>query len=839
MLRSCLLAWFAAAALQAAPPDGAVYRSGDWNVKGAEVVDGQDIVLAGNLLIAPGGSLTLKNSTLRFDAPAQGLYRIEASPRSHLLISGSTIMAVRPEVRFGFYVDGAEFRVQQSVLDHIGQLPNEGWGGGLFVTNTNGFLFENSTLTHHENNGILVNNSTGAWIHGSTITRDSQYALAETSHGIQLQNTNHSVIAGNRILGEWGAVTLLASSWNQVDDNEVVLTKHTLGISIWHGSGNNVVRANHVTVVAGETEACTAFRAVGTPYPNYFVDNDVDGTWEGALISYASNVVMANNRFRHLTNVQVGGIHVYRSHDIQLLNNDISDSTDGLMLIASPHNQIRGNRVTGALYGLAMMKSSGNEISGNTFAHNQDNAILFDSRDNRLTGNNLLKTARQAYDLGSNTWSGNYWDDAAGASGTPYAIEGNAADVAPAATPNADFSAAVPPMVEAPVTPIPNSFVPPLQTDTVWADCDRQVAGSVYINSGATLTVRNCRLTPAPGQQNQITVMQGGTLVIESSFIGGDGLDDYLSIVAQPGSTLAIRNSRLQYLGDWAGNGGLQLQGDGAVIDGNEIVGNYTGLDIRNAGGHRIVNNRFGDCVFGVLQGGAAGSVVQGNTFLGCTFGGISLLGVTSPNTVSGNLVDGATNAFMVQGGGSRVQRNRAQNSQLGISLWDSGSVVSENAMVRNGTVGFAWQGGAFQASDSGRNAWDGNYWSDYKGQDTNGDGLGDTPEQVGLVTDHAPLMAVPATAPAGCAYLLGLTRQTAPAAGAALATEVIAPAGCDWTAASRADWISVTTTGATGRSVLAYTVAANEGAASRSGTIEAGGQVLTVTQAGQAPAPK
>lgn len=55
---------------------------------------------------------------------------------------------------------------------------------------------------------------------------------------------------------------------------------------------------------------------------------------------------------------------------------------------------------------------------------------------------------------------------------------------------------------------------------------------------------------------------------------------------------------------------------------------------------------------------------------------------------------------------------------------------------------------------------------------------------------------------------------------------------GCNWTAATQANWITITSaTSGTGDSVISYTVAANTGGTSRTGTITLGGQSFSITQ--------
>ena len=83
-----------------------------------------------------------------------------------------------------------------------------------------------------------------------------------------------------------------------------------------------------------------------------------------------------------------------------------------------------------------------------------------------------------------------------------------------------------------------------------------------------------------------------------------------------------------------------------------------------------------------------------------------------------------------------------------------------------------------------------------------------------------------------GCTMVLTPTSETIIAGGGAGTFAVSTSAGCTWTAASTAPWITVTNgSPGTGNGTVQYTVTANATGAPRSGTISVGNAVFTVNQ--------
>jgi uncharacterized protein (TIGR03437 family) len=85
----------------------------------------------------------------------------------------------------------------------------------------------------------------------------------------------------------------------------------------------------------------------------------------------------------------------------------------------------------------------------------------------------------------------------------------------------------------------------------------------------------------------------------------------------------------------------------------------------------------------------------------------------------------------------------------------------------------------------------------------------------------------------AACSYTIAPASRSFTATAATGSVAVTAETGCTWTAASSASWITITSgSSGNGSGTVEYSVAANTGTSSRTGTLTIAGQTFTVTQA-------
>lgn len=193
-----------------------------------------------------------------------------------------------------------------------------------------------------------------------------------------------------------------------------------------------------------------------------------------------------------------------------------------------------------------------------------------------------------------------------------------------------------------------------------------------------------------------------------------------------------VRNGTIESLlihGGWAGIGLADSSEN--TVSGNLIRSSELGVYLSGSSNNRIAGNiieaELGRWAWaGVYLERSTNNVVSDNRLIGL---GITLY-ESSGNLISRNVVQ-HSNAWHGPGGGITLLRsmgneiagNTVLQCELGISLRLSAmNLIYHNNLLDNELSGY----------DDGFNFWDdgrqGNYWSDYSGQDVNGDGVGDAP---------------------------------------------------------------------------------------------------------------
>jgi uncharacterized protein (TIGR03437 family) len=106
------------------------------------------------------------------------------------------------------------------------------------------------------------------------------------------------------------------------------------------------------------------------------------------------------------------------------------------------------------------------------------------------------------------------------------------------------------------------------------------------------------------------------------------------------------------------------------------------------------------------------------------------------------------------------------------------------------------------------------------------------TSSRTGTMTIAGQTFTVTQTGGSTCTFTLAPTSQNIAASGGNGSVNVTSQSGCNWTARSNSDWITISSgASGSGNGVVNYAVATNSGAA-RTGTLTIAGQTFTVTQA-------
>jgi nitrous oxidase accessory protein len=249
--------------------------------------------------------------------------------------------------------------------------------------------------------------------------------------------------------------------------------------------------------------------------------------------------------------------------------------------------------------------------------------------------------------------------------------------------------------------------------------------------------------------------------------------DDYSSIQdavgnASEGDTVYVRkgvyvenpviNKSISLVGeDWAATvldvtAGLKVQKDGVTVTGLTIYDGYDGISLAanycNISGNKITDTTHGVVVFG-YENSISGNIFESiglssaiqlnfanrnliskNCIVSCVEG-IQIWQNSNNNTITENTITNCKNTAInfQYSNGNVIVGNNISRSGFGTSIYGS----SNNTILNNNYISNAIQFSANEeyylsfGHNRSVNTINQNYWSDYNGNDNNGDGIGDT----------------------------------------------------------------------------------------------------------------
>jgi parallel beta-helix repeat protein len=183
---------------------------------------------------------------------------------------------------------------------------------------------------------------------------------------------------------------------------------------------------------------------------------------------------------------------------------------------------------------------------------------------------------------------------------------------------------------------------------------------------------------------------------------------------------ISINGSKLNYIDNnlvSLGKDGIALvNSNDNVLSNNTVTTNSNGILLNNSVNNTLVNNSADSNIIGVFLG-----MSQGNT-LTYNFIMRNVYGIRSQGAKSNSVIN-----------------NSLYLNDVGVYLTES----ADNAIYENKFSNF------LNVVEEGKNIWSsvskGNFWSNYTGQDADGNGVGDTPYVINLTTesiDYMPLFS-------------------------------------------------------------------------------------------------
>ncbi len=683
----------------------------------------------------------------------------------------------------GFTIQNGErgvcIRYSTGVIIRYNTLSNNLVGVYLSGGSSNSQII-NNTIISNDNYGIRVYASNSNLIEGNTIaynykglslssyTRNNivnQNTIIYNTYGIRMYNTFNNTIDDNTIsYNKYGLYASSNSTQNALTNN--VISANTYGIRFWH-SGNNLFRFNTLS------NNQYGFWVYGNLPSHYVLDIDTTNTVNGKPIYYLVNEVNLQ------IPSEVGYVAIINSSSITAKDLFLSNNYHGILIAYSKNCLIENVTLSYNVYGIKLYRSNMTIIRSTKISSNTDFGIrIYKSYDNILTNNNVSNNLRYGiylYFSGNNTLTSNI-------------IDGNKYNFGVDGKTLTDFIHDIDTTNTVNGKPIyywvtvNNRQVPFDAGYFAAVNCTNITAKDLNFSNnehGILLAYTNNSLVEnIRALFNQIGIetiysernIIRGNDVLSSIWYGiyiyssvnntltnnnmynntynfgvyGTTLRHYLHNVDQ---TNLVDNKPIYY---WINEKDRQVPFDAGYfaavnssriyITGLNLTHNYQGILLAYTADSVIKNVNLTRNRFGIYLDYSNNNIIRFDTILKNGYRGIYLYNSNS-NVIEGNIISYNEVGIKIhwQSQGNNVIGNNVSSNDIGI--WfdsSSGNGIYYNNFIYNNKQ-------AIQDLSS-TNQWDdgngyGNYWSDYSGEDLDGNGIGNT-DLPHLGLDYYPLMA-------------------------------------------------------------------------------------------------